>query len=85
MRGKCPERLYYRIALRAMESSLHERLIDQCWHELKKVFENPEVQKAEAIIMRAIAEAFSPTPLGIAPGSAKPKKSRRRSAKPAAQ
>lgn len=43
-----------------MEEALHERLIDRCWDELKEVFNRPDVQEAEAVIMRAIAEAFTP-------------------------
>ncbi len=52
--------LYSQVALRAMEEALHERLIDRCWDELKHVFEDPEIREAEAKIMRAIAEAFTP-------------------------
>jgi hypothetical protein len=52
--------LYTEVAIRAMEEALHERLIDRCWDQLKQVFEDPKVQQAEAVIMRAIAEAFVP-------------------------
>jgi len=57
------------VAVRAMSDSLHERLIDRCWVELKLVFERPDVQRAEAVIMKAIAEAFSPN--GRSKGSRK--------------
>jgi hypothetical protein len=52
--------LFGEVAARAMQDALHERLIDRCWDELKEVFERPDVKEAEAVIMRAIAEAFSP-------------------------
>jgi hypothetical protein len=48
------------MAVRAMADVLYQRLIDLCWDELEAVFERPEVQEAEATIMRAIAEAFVP-------------------------
>lgn len=51
-----------------MEEALHERLIDRCWDQLKKVFEDPKVQEAEGVIMRAIAEAFAPN------GKSKPRR-----------
>lgn len=53
--------MFSEVALRAMSDSLYERLIDRCWAELKVVLERPDVQAAEAVIMKAIAEAFSPT------------------------
>jgi hypothetical protein len=52
--------VFAEVAIRAMSDSLYERLIDRCWAELKVVFERPDVQRAEAVIMKAIAEAFSP-------------------------
>ena len=54
--------LYTEVALRAMEDALHERLIDRCWDEIRAVFERPDVREAEAVIMRAIADAFVPGP-----------------------
>jgi len=47
-------------AIRAMEHALHERLIDRCWDELVAVFDRPEVQAAEKLIMESIARAFAP-------------------------
>ena len=52
--------LYGRVALRAMQDALYEREIDLCWEEIRKVFERPDVVKAEALIMHALAEAFAP-------------------------
>ena len=52
--------MFSEVAIRAMSDSLYERLIDRCWAELKVVFERPDVQRAETVIMKAIAEAFSP-------------------------
>ena len=52
--------VFAEVAIRAMSDSLYERLIHRCWAELKMVFERPDVQRAEALIMKAIAEAFSP-------------------------
>ncbi len=52
--------LFGEVAVRAMSDALYERLIDRCWEEVKDVFERPEVKHAEAVIMRAIAEAFTP-------------------------
>lgn len=48
------------VAVRAMSDALYERLLDRCWDELKNVFERPDVKHAEAVIMRAIVEAFTP-------------------------
>ena len=60
--------VFGRVALRAMEDARYEREIDACWPELRKVFERPDVQAAEAVIMRALAEDFCPNP----PAPAKP-------------
>jgi hypothetical protein len=54
--------LHGEVAIRAMENAMYQRLIDRCWDELKHVFDRPDVQEAEATIMRAIAEAFAPRP-----------------------
>lgn len=56
--------MFGRVALRAMQDALYEREIDACWSELRKVFERPEVREAEAVIMRALAEAFCLAPAG---------------------
>jgi hypothetical protein len=53
-------RPYGEVAVRAMGDALYQRLIDCCWEELKRVFEDPEIRAAEAKIMRAIADAFAP-------------------------
>ncbi len=52
--------LYGRAALRAMQDALYEREIGLCWDEIRKVFERPDVRRAEALIMHALAEAFAP-------------------------
>jgi len=52
--------LFGEVALRAMSDAHYERLIDRCWDELKHVFDDPEIRDAEAKIMHAIAEAFTP-------------------------
>lgn len=52
--------LYSEVAIRAMEDTLYQRLIDRCWDELKDVFDRPDIKEAEAKIMRAIADAFAP-------------------------
>ena len=54
--------MFGRVALRAMQDALYEREIDACWSEFREVFERPEVREAEAVIMRALAEAFCPAP-----------------------
>lgn len=58
-----------------MQDALYERLIDRCWEEIEQVFDRPDVREAEAVIMRAIAEAFVPN--GESPPRAK-KKTRKR-------
>ena len=63
MRGPRLSGMFGRVALRAMQDVLYDREIDACWSELRKVFERPEVREAEAVIMRALAEAFSPGPV----------------------
>ncbi len=52
--------LFGDVAVRAMHDALYERLIDRCWDEIRHVFDRPDVKEAEAVIMRAIAEAFCP-------------------------
>ena len=64
--------MFGEVAVRAMSDALYERLLDRCWDELKQVFERPEVKQAEAVIMRAIAEAFVPN------GNGKSKRHRKR-------
>lgn len=52
--------LFGQVAVRAMQDALYERLIDRCWKEVAAVFERPDIQQAESLIMRALAEAFAP-------------------------
>lgn len=63
--------LYGRLALRAMQDALYDHEIELCWEEVKDVFSRPEIRKAEAMIMRALAESFA--------SSVMPGKRRRRS------
>ncbi len=51
--------LYGRLALRAMQDALYDHEIELCWEEVKDVFSRPEIRKAEAMIMRALAESFA--------------------------
>lgn len=66
--------LFAEVAVRAMQDALYERLIDRCWDEIQAVFDRPDVQKAEAVIMKAIAEAFAPN--GHPPRRGRPRKKR---------
>ena len=62
--------LYGRVALRAMQDVLYDHEIELCWEEVKDVFSRPEIRKAEAMIMHALAESFA--------ASVVPRKARRR-------
>ena len=62
MKRRIGSERFQRVAFHTMSDVLYEKLIDDCWKELRYVFDRPEVRKAQATIMRAIAEAFSPTP-----------------------
>ena len=68
--GPSPHGLYGRVALRAMQDALYDHEIDLCWEEVKDVFNRPEIRKAEAMIMHALAESFA--------ASVVPRKARRR-------
>ena len=59
-RRACPPVWSTEVAGRAMEYVLHQWLIDRYWEELQEVSERPDVQEAEATIMRALADALSP-------------------------
>jgi len=62
--------LYGRVALRAMQDALYDHEIELCWEEIKNVFNRPDIRKAEALIMHALAESFA--------SSVVPRKARRR-------
>ena len=65
--------LYGRVALRAMQDALYEHEIDLCWEEVKSVFNRPEIRKAEAMIMHALAESFASS---VLPGKRRRRPSR---------
>ena len=56
-----PRKRFLDIAAETMRHSLFQRLQDRSWDELKEVYQRPDVQAAERVIMSALAEAFSPT------------------------
>ena len=58
---------YERIAVRAVQEALHNRLLEDFWDHFKEVFNRPDVQKAATLINRAIAESFLPPPEPLAP------------------